>query len=91
MTLDNIEHDTLRSHLTSLRHVASSVRPWCPARNEPYISAKLESQLDDQAKRFFKDREISRTASRVYLSSIFKWFGEDFVKTYGSDKGFRTK
>jgi hypothetical protein len=24
----------------------------------------------------------------VYLSSIFKWFGEDFVKTYGVDDEF---
>jgi hypothetical protein len=64
----------------------------CPIlRNEPFTGDKLDSQLDDQTKRFLKDPEkfrIDRKGGRVYLSSIFKWFGEDFTKTYGTDKKF---
>ncbi len=97
MTLDNIEHDTLRSQFDEPRiHVAlvCAALGCPPLRNEPYISAKLESQLDDQARRFFKDPgkfRVDREEGRVYLSSIFKWFGGDFVKAYGSGKGFPGK
>ena len=97
MTLDNIEHDTLRSQFDEPRiHVAlvCAALGCPPLRNEPYISAKLESQLDDQARRFFKDPgkfRVDREEGRVYLSSIFKWFGGDFVKAYGSGTGFAGK
>ena len=97
MTLDNIEHDTLRSQFDEPRiHVAlvCAALGCPPLRNEPYIPAKLESQLDDQAKRFFKDPDkfrVDREEGRIYLSSIFKWFGGDFVKVYGSGKGFPGK
>jgi hypothetical protein len=64
----------------------------CPyLRTEPYTAEKLDEQLDDQSKRFvshpFQFR-IVRTNNRVYLSAIFKWYGEDFVKIYGTDKKF---
>ena len=97
MTLDNIEHDTLRSQFDEPRiHVAlvCAALGCPPLRNEPYSSAKLESQLDDQARRFFKDPgkfRVDREEGRVYLSSIFKWFGGDFVKAYGSGNGFPGK
>ena len=32
--------------------------------------------------------KIDRNKKSVYLSSIFKWFGEDFVKTDGTDETF---
>jgi Protein of unknown function, DUF547 len=97
MTLDNIEHDTLRTQFDEPRiHVAlvCAALGCPPLRNEPYISARLESQLDDQARRFFKDSEkfrMDREQGRIYLSSIFKWFGGDFVKAYRSDNGFPGK
>jgi hypothetical protein len=97
MTLDNIEHDTLRSQFDEPRiHMAlvCAALGCPPLRNETYIWAKLESQLDDQARRFFKDPgkfRGDREEDRVYLSSIFKWFGGDFVKSYGSAKGFPGK
>ena len=97
MTLDNIEHDTLRSKFDEpWIHVAlvCAALGCPPLRNEPYISAKLESQLDDQARRFFKDPDkfrVDREEGHVYLSSIFKWFGGDFVKAYVSGTGFAGK
>jgi hypothetical protein len=97
ITLDNIEHDILRSQFDEPRiHVAlvCAALGCPPLRNEPYISARLDSQLGDQARRFFKDPEkfrVDREEGRIYLSSIFKWFGGDFVKAYRSNKGFPGK
>lgn len=94
MTLDDIEHKTLRRQFREPRaHMAlvcASVG--CPPlRGEAYTASKLEAQLDDQARRFLaalSTLRIDRGASRVYLSPIFKWFGEDFIAAYAPDKGF---
>ncbi|MHC4511479.1 MAG: DUF547 domain-containing protein [Planctomycetota bacterium] len=56
-----------------------------PLRGEPYASAKLDEQLDDQTRRFLADSakfKIDRREGRLYISPIFKWFAEDFVKSY---------
>ena len=93
-TLDGIEHDVLRAKFNEPRiHVALVCAALgCPVlRNEPYTGAKLDEQLDDQTSRFLKDPakfRIDRKGGRVHLSSIFKWFGSDFVRTYGTDKKF---
>lgn len=91
-TLDDIEHKILRTQFNEPRiHMALVCAAMgCPAlRNEPYTEEKLNEQLDNQAKRFVAQAEkfrIDRKDNRVYLSSIFKWFGEDFVPTYGTEK-----
>ena len=57
-------------------------------RREPYTGDKLDAQLDDQTKGFLSDPKnyrIDMQSVTVYLSSIFKWFGEDFVSKYGSE------
>jgi hypothetical protein len=93
MTLDEIEHATLRKEFNEPRiHLAlvCAAMGCPPLRNEPYIGEKLDQQLDDQARRFLANPRkfaINPSQSKVYLSPIFKWFGEDFVKTYGTDKG----
>ncbi|MBI5248739.1 MAG: DUF547 domain-containing protein [Desulfomonile tiedjei] len=95
MTLDGIEHETLRAKFNEPRiHMAlvCAAMGCPPLRNEPYITAKLDAQLDDQAAKFLRDPEkfrIDRSNDKVYLSSIFDWFGQDFVKTYGTDKEFK--
>jgi len=92
MTLDAIEHDTLRANFTEPRiHMAlvCAAMGCPPLRNEPYTGERLDSQFDNQTARFLKDPDkfrIDRTGGYVYLSSIFKWFGEDFIKTYRTDK-----
>jgi len=64
----------------------------CPKlRNEPYAGEKLGDQLDDQARSFLaapSKFHIDRRAGRVGLSSIFKWFGDDFVERYGTSEKF---
>jgi hypothetical protein len=94
MTLDEIEHSTLRKDFNEPRiHLAlvCAAMGCPPLRNEPYIGDKLDQQLDDQARHFLANSQkfaINRDQGKVYLSPIFKWFGGDFVKTYGTDREF---
>lgn len=94
MTLNQIEHETLRAKFNEPRiHVALVCAALgCPQlRNEPFIGERLDEQLSDQSRGFVTDASkfrIDRDAGKVYLSSIFKWFGGDFVKTYKPESGF---
>ena len=94
MTLDEIEHAVLRKKFYEPRiHMAlvCAALGCPPLRNEPYQGEKLDRQLDDQARKFLANPQkfrIDRQQKRVYLSPIFKWFGQDFVKTYGSTSDF---
>jgi len=94
VTLEKIEHGTLRAQFNEPRiHMALVCAAMgCPSlRNEPYVAMKLDDQLDDQTRRFLRNPtkfRIDRAGKRVYISSIFKWFGKDFVKTYGTDYKF---
>jgi hypothetical protein len=89
MTLDGIEHGVLRKDFHEPRiHMAlvCAAMGCPPLRNEPYTGERLSAQLDDQARRFLSNPakfRIDRDAGRVYLSSIFKWFGDDFIPKYG--------
>ncbi len=95
MTLDEIEHKVLRKEFNEPRiHMALVCAAMgCPElRTEPFTGERLDEQLNDQSAKFMNNPEkfrIDRKEGRVYLSSIFKWFGEDFVKTYGTDKKFK--
>ena len=94
MTLDEIEHSRLRRNFNEPRiHVALVCAAMgCPSlRNEPFTGARLDEQLGDQTSRFLGNQSkfrIDRSDGNVYLSSIFSWFGDDFVRTYGADKNF---
>ena len=88
MTLEHIEHEILRVQFNEPRiHVAlvCAAKGCPPLRNEPYAGPRLDAQLNDQAAAFLADItkfKIDRKKEIVRLSPIFKWFGEDFVKTY---------
>ncbi len=83
-TLNDIEHEILRKMNEPRIHVAivcASVS--CPdLRLEAYTVEKLNDQLDDQMEKFLQSREkgmrLDEMKNRIYLSSIFKWFKEDF-------------
>ena len=48
-------------------------------REEAYFAARLEQQLEEQARRFLSDRSRNRVrAGRLEVSKIFDWFKEDF-------------
>ena len=88
-TLNVIEHEILRKMDEPRIHVAivcASVS--CPdLRLEAYQVDNLNEQLDDQMRRFLKSSKkgmrIDKKSNRVYLSSIFKWFEDDFESRGG--------
>jgi len=93
-TLDNIEHDIIRKEFNEPRiHMALVCAAMsCPIlRNEAYTAANLDAQLDDQTIKFINSSQgfrIDREKKIVYLSSIYKWYGQDWIPNYGIDNKF---
>lgn len=92
--LDKIEHDMIRKWFNEPRiHfavVCASVG--CPAlKDEAYVASRLDAQLESAANDFIKDKSRNRFVSEsktLELSSIFKWYGSDFIKKFGSVESF---
>jgi Protein of unknown function, DUF547 len=88
--LDWIEHEQLRPRYNEPRvHAAVNCASiGCPAlRDEAFTAARLETQLEDGMRRFMGDRTRNRVkGNQVEVSSIFKWFKEDFEKGHGGLK-----
>ncbi len=80
--LDWIEHERLRPVYKDWRiHAAVNCASiGCPAlRDEAFVAARLETQLEDGMQRFLADRTRNRVRNgRLEVSMIFKWFREDF-------------
>jgi hypothetical protein len=93
-TLDQIEHQILRQEFSEPRiHMALvCAAKSCPnLRQEPYEESKLDFQLETQTRTFLsygKNYSIDRDKRTIYLSSIFNWFGEDFIEVYTPESGF---
>lgn len=83
-TLNEIEHELIRPVFKEPRvHFAlvCAAKGCPPLRSEAYSGAKLEAQLEDQARRFLGQPEKNRadvSAKAARLSPIFKWYMEDF-------------
>ena len=81
-SLDWIEHDTLRKRYREprLHYALNCAAVSCPMlREEAYLGARLEAQLEEQALRFLSDRSRNRYRDgRLEVSKIFDWYGEDF-------------
>lgn len=82
-SLNQIEHEVLRKMGEPRIHfaiVCASIS--CPRLlNEAYTGDKLETQLSTNTKVFFAHRgnfQYDAGQRRFHLSSILKWFGEDF-------------
>jgi Protein of unknown function, DUF547 len=94
VTLDQIEHQILRKRFDEPRiHMAlvCAAQGCPPLRNEPFVGSRLDNQLRDQTQRFLSRPtmfRIDRDRQRVLLSSIFQWYGEDFVSTYDTREEF---
>ena len=86
MSLDNIEHDTLRAKGRyddpRVHFAVNCASIGCPAlREEAFSAERLEAQLAEQAQRFMADRSRNRynaATRRLEVSKIFDWFGADF-------------
>lgn len=81
-TLDEIEHEIIRPRFKDPRvhfavNCASKSCP--PLISEPYQGSILDQQLDANTRGFLNDPERNRLeGNTLYVSKIFKWFGEDF-------------
>jgi hypothetical protein len=86
-TLDDIEHGLLRGAPDfaepRIHFAVNCASIGCPAlRPEAYSAATLSAQLDDQTRRFLRDRSRNHVVSlrplRLQVSSIFDWYAKDF-------------
>ncbi len=89
-SLNNIEHGILRRKFQEPRlHFALVCAAiGCPLlRNEAYIGDRLQTQLDEDARRFINNQTkvFYDTQSQIlYCSKIFKWYRQDFLKVANS-------
>ena len=88
VTLDDIEHEILRPTFKDPRvhfaiNCASKSCP--PIRAEPYVADRLDVQLDDNAQRYLASPfGLQIDGAHLKVSSIFKWYGEDFVARFAN-------
>jgi Protein of unknown function, DUF547 len=96
LTLNAVEHGILRKDYAEPRiHFAlvCAAKGCPPLRNEAYVGARLDEQLDEQARQFLANPRKNRVDvenQTVYLSPIFKWYGADFHKKSGGVLQFLT-
>ena len=89
ITLHALEHELIRPLKEPRIHFAIvCASQSCPIlQSEAYTLKQLDQQLEAAAKNFINDPErnqLDASSRRAELSSIFKWFEEDFVEAAGS-------
>lgn len=90
--LDEVEHGLLRGapgfNEPRIHFAVNCASIGCPAlRPEAFVAARLDAQLDDQARRFLRDRSRNRydtARATLVVSPVFDWYGEDFERAAGS-------
>jgi hypothetical protein len=87
LTLDQIEHERLRGRRgfgePRVHFAVNCASLGCPMlREEAYVGARLDAQLAEQTRRFLSDRSRNRFDAEdgLALSSIFKWYRDDFAR-----------
>jgi rhodanese-related sulfurtransferase len=89
-SLDDIEHGLLRGAADfddpRIHFAVNCASIGCPAlRPEAFVAEKLDAQLLDQTQRFLRDRSrnyFAASENTLYISPIFKWYGEDFERGF---------
>ena len=90
LTLGHLENKIIRVkyHEPRIHFALVCAALGCPPlRSEAYTGARLNEQLDDQARQFFNQPGKNRfdaAKNTLYLSPIFKWYEADFTKPAGS-------
>lgn len=88
VTLDDIEHRILRPVYRDARiHFAvNCASVGCPPlAAEPYRGRTLDTQLDEAARTYLASPQgVVVRGDTLRVSSIFKWYGEDFVERYAA-------
>ncbi len=86
MSLDGIEHETLRARGRyddpRIHFAVNCASIGCPMlREEAFVADRLDAQLDEQTRRFLGDRSRNRynpASAKLEVSKIFDWYGDDF-------------
>ena len=98
MSLDNIEHDTIRAegayNEPRIHFAVNCAAISCPMlREEAYVAELLDRQLEEQTVRFLSDRSRNRynpETRALEVSRIFDsipWYGGDFKRGW---KGYKS-
>lgn len=98
MSLDNIEHDTIRvegAYNDPRIHVAvNCAAVSCPMlREEAYVAERLDRQLEEQTARFLSHRARNRYNAETRTLEVSKlfdappWYGDDFRRGW---KGYQS-
>jgi len=88
VNLNNIEHDMIRKDFKEPRiHFAVNCASMgCPNLSEkPFRAADLDEHLESMTQKFMQDKSknfYNSKKKRLFLSKIFKWYGDDFEKHY---------
>lgn len=96
LSLDDIEHGMIRQPGVfddpRIHFAVNCASISCPAlRNEAFVASRLDAQLEDGQQRFLRDRSRNRydpERKRFMVSKIFKWYGKDFAKRWGSVESY---
>ena len=92
VSLDQIE-SLLREMGDPRIHAAlvCAARSCPPLRREAYAAERIDEQLDDNTRRWLANAELNRfdaTTGEAQVSSIFKWYRDDFKAYPGNLDGF---
>ena len=96
VSLNDIEHGLIRGSKRyndpRIHFAVNCASIGCPAlREEAYTADKLELQLTQQTERFLTDSSRNYIkGNAIYLSSIFKWYGEDFEAGFRDTKSIQS-
>lgn len=88
-SLDDIEHGLIRAETRyqepRIHFAVNCASIGCPAlRPEAYVGERLIAQLDEATRLFLSDRSRNWLNGDVLkLSSIFKWYRQDFERGWG--------
>ena len=96
MTLDDIEHGTIRKDFDEPRIHAALVcaaMSCPPLRDEPFRGDTLDDQLADQMRKWINSDKnvITADRNRIDVSKIFSWYGGDFKDSSGIVKDVSDK
>lgn len=99
MSLDDVENKKIREVFKDPRiHFAinCAAESCPPIRPEPFTGARIDQQLDDQARRFLNGPQgvrIEKNGDEVVLhvTKIMDWFADDFEKWGGGRVAFLRK
>lgn len=84
LSLNDVEHEILRKNYPDARlhFVLVCASKSCPElRSEAYRADRLSAQFDDAGRRFLADPSQNSVAGKAWkISSIFKWYREDFER-----------